>query len=123
MRSNHEMVQMVWIVVLLTLLIVALLGTQPSWAAPFLVTDPAPTGDAVGSYQVDIDGTVYDSVPQTLPTGEVRLQMDLAPLAITPGAHSAKAKACNAAGCSAWSAVYTGVMSRPFAPSGFRLEP
>ncbi len=112
------------IVTLFGFALVASVGGRDARAAPFLVSDPSAAAEEVSSYVVDIDGTEYpNQVPQPVEGSGPRLYMDLAPLGLAAGQHTAKAKACNSVGCSGWSAEYTGVMSAPFAPGGVGVQP
>ena len=90
-------------------------------ASPFLISDPYPLGGAQPTkQQIFLDsGAPIEAAPETLPNGAVRIRHDLA--GIAPGQHSAKARFCNAWGCSVDSNTVPFVAGAPDAPTGLGI--
>ena len=97
--------------------LVILMFAATSWAAPFVVSDPAPAEDGIINYKIYIDGGVaIDSVPVA---GAIRYDLSGLPA----GSHTIKAKACNVWDCSGDSLPLDLIKKVPGAPGVLRIVP
>ena len=82
---------------LITILALAImLMATTAWASPFLVCDCQTDFD--GNYELVFDGGVPIITPANqydCPVGEVRVNLDMAPLALADGTHTMTGKAVN----------------------------
>ena len=83
-----------FIITILAMAIVLMASTV--WASPFLVCDCQTDFD--GDYVLIFDGgtpIIHPAVQNDCPAGEVRVNLDMAPLALADGQHSMSGKAVN----------------------------
>lgn len=104
-------------------LLASLLIPAPVMASPFLVCDPYPaTGQQPTEFVVTITGVTNPiTSPAVDVTGGKALHLDLGPLNLSAGSHTATAKARNQWGESASSAPFAFNAGTPVAPSGLGL--
>ena len=74
---------------IIAILAIILMLTTSAWAAPFLVCDCQTDFD--GDYVLIFDGgtpIIHPAVQNDCPAGQVRVNLDMAPLALADGQHS-----------------------------------
>ena len=81
---------------LIIAILAIMLMASTAWSAPFLVCDCQT--DFNGNYELVFDGGTPVIAPANqydCPAGEVRVNLDMAPLALTDGTHTMTGKAVN----------------------------